>query len=317
MALNPYEDIIGGTLPDEARIQALASKLRGSDDRAMLAMLSGDDVLSGVGNQMMANNQNRSLGLQKSRDAISNRAIQEKDLEGKMKYRELQRQTNELERQRQIQQHQQSIDFKNESIKNRDMVYQQAQDQLKERLALEERQKEEQKVKDFQEQLKSEGILDVEQSMASIDFLTKDYITVGPGGVVEVKGDIPGMGATGNLPAIMLSQEGSQIQAAMAALANRILKERSGAAVTTPEMQRLAKELQTGLLTKDSKVMTQYMALKKHTNGIREAMREGYTITNIADLRRLDTAAATYNASINSGETSGRTNNGTLYEVIE
>jgi hypothetical protein len=55
--------------------------------------------------------------------------------------------------------------------------------------------------------------------------------------------DVPGFGATGMLPSALLSKEGKELRAAFQSLLNVTLKDRSGAAVTPPEFERLRVEL--------------------------------------------------------------------------
>lgn len=55
--------------------------------------------------------------------------------------------------------------------------------------------------------------------------------------------DIPGFGATGLLPTAFLSKKGKDLRTAFQTLLNVTLKDRSGAAVTPPEFERLKVEL--------------------------------------------------------------------------
>jgi hypothetical protein len=88
----------------------------------------------------------------------------------------------------------------------------------------------------------SHGALDViEDSMKKLLGVSKDgKLNVG-------SADIPGFGLiVGGLNPIFLSAEGKILRQQVQALANIVLKDRSGAAVTTPEFERFKKEFGTG-----------------------------------------------------------------------
>jgi len=63
--------------------------------------------------------------------------------------------------------------------------------------------------------------------------------------------DIAGYGLTGPLPDRLLSSEGRAIRSAFSRLFNTTLKERSGVAVTEPELERLKNEFNTGKFKTD------------------------------------------------------------------
>ena len=64
-------------------------------------------------------------------------------------------------------------------------------------------------------------------------------------------GDIPGYGQTGMTPQFMLSDEGKALRQDLSRIFNVVLKERSGAAVTVPEFERLKTEFGTNSLATD------------------------------------------------------------------
>ena len=84
--------------------------------------------------------------------------------------------------------------------------------------------------------------------------------------------NIPGYGQTGMLPDYMLSYEGKSARSALGRLFNITLKDRSGAAVTEPELERLKQEFSTGKFKTDKDIRSAYnralKILKNHTQSI-------------------------------------------------
>lgn len=84
--------------------------------------------------------------------------------------------------------------------------------------------------------------------------------------------NIPGYGQTGMLPDYMLSYEGKSARSALGRLFNITLKDRSGAAVTEPELERLKQEFSTGKFKTDEDIRSAYnralKILKNHTQSI-------------------------------------------------
>ena len=70
--------------------------------------------------------------------------------------------------------------------------------------------------------------------------------------------DIPGFGQTQWVPDVLISEEGESLRASINELFNKVLKNRSGAAVTTAEMQRLKKEFET-VKGKDDKALRRFL----------------------------------------------------------
>ncbi len=71
-------------------------------------------------------------------------------------------------------------------------------------------------------------------------------------GGIDGKGNIPGYGATGKTPSFTLSPEGKDVRTSLAGLRNIILKDRSGAAVSNQEFDRLKEEIGGGLWSTDA-----------------------------------------------------------------
>lgn len=70
-------------------------------------------------------------------------------------------------------------------------------------------------------------------------------------GGVDGTGDVAGYGKTGLTPQFLLSQEGKDVRTSLAGLRNIVLKDRSGAAVTNQEFERLKEEIGGGVFSDD------------------------------------------------------------------
>lgn len=101
-------------------------------------------------------------------------------------------------------------------------------------------------VKGFAGELEKANIPQLERALTTVEGMLSK---------IPKGGDVPGYGRTGMLPNAMLSDEGKQIRMALAPLANLTLKDRSGAAVTNPEMARFLAELGTGAFMTDQDMM--------------------------------------------------------------
>jgi len=75
-------------------------------------------------------------------------------------------------------------------------------------------------------------------------------------GVEAFDDDIAGYGATSLLPTSVLSDQGKMNRQLVNTIQNITLKNRSGAAVTKPEFDRLKQELATGKITTDAQIRT-------------------------------------------------------------
>ena len=169
---NPYEYIIGGQIPDEVQTKAMAAKLRGADDRAMLALLSGDKVLTNVGTAMNERTQNRAGGLAKARENIESRKLREAEQLGQGEYRKILAEQNaiaaaQLEQNRQF----------NRDYKISEQTRQQAKDAKD-------------NMKDYVDVRDKTGISSMESTFDQIDNLLEPYIEGD-----RVTGDIPGFNA--------------------------------------------------------------------------------------------------------------------------
>ena len=287
---NPYEFMIGGTLPNEEQMKLMAGQLRGMDTRAVLAALSGDKALTAAGGILTDKSDKLATGLAKTRKTIEDRDFTSEEnriaAEAKLKQDEIDnvisQTASDLAKRQQDDKNAYDREYldiikgKNEQTKQLKLAALNAKTDEKNKAAL---------IK-LNEDYEKGGILDLEASMAILDNSLAPYLTetggVGPDG-------IPGIGnIQGIMPEFAMTAERSEIRANFEKIANTILKARSGAAVTPPEMKRLAKELQRGIGTSDEKMMTAYNNLKLHTAMIREAMKQGMKANTVDDLRKID-----------------------------
>lgn len=88
--------------------------------------------------------------------------------------------------------------------------------------------------------------------------------------------DLPGMGATAFLPNAVLSDEGYEVRQAIATVRNKLLKIRSGAAVTDPEMARLAEELGAKLGGTDREIRLAWPQIVAGVSAIESGISAGY-----------------------------------------
>ena len=95
--------------------------------------------------------------------------------------------------------------------------------------------------------------------------------------ILQTEGDIPGIGGTGKIPAILLSTEGLKNRQLLSQLQNITLKNRSGAAVTAPEFDRLKTELGTGVISGDREVRNALIRMKQLFDDHTKKVRAGYS----------------------------------------
>jgi hypothetical protein len=209
---------------DEEMQRAMSSRLRRRQEIGELAQLSGDSVLTPMGKNLVDNvtattrMEMARADKQAQRQLTSDYYEQIGEQQG-LNHALAVRRQDEIERQNKWLQ-------ENGSIAERRFAYQQSRDDERMR-------------RDLGRDLQKAGVPEMNRLTKEINSLVGPYF---PGG--EKAGqDIPGMGGTGQMPRIFLSGEGKDIRRARAELENRLLRIRSGAAVTTPEAQRLAQEL--------------------------------------------------------------------------
>lgn len=254
--MDAYEALISGGLPDAEQAKVLAAKLRGQDNRATLAMLSGDKVLAPYGKQAAQQVQTQGAGLSRARAIIENRQSEERrHAETQQRLKEQADAQRELTESRYQQLNQQHADSLAMQGRGQDATLDAAEMRIK--LA-------QQKVdaaadKDLQSKswklaskLQSEGVIDLEGAVGELQATLAKY-----------KGkDLPGIGPVDNvLHSSLMGKEGKEVRRQLAAVRNLVLKARSGAAVTDPEMRRLAEELELSIGKSDEDLIAAFNAL--------------------------------------------------------
>lgn len=121
-------------------------------------------------------------------------------------------------------------------------------------------------VKGFAGELEKANIPQLEQALTTVEGLLSK---------IPKGGDVPGYGMTGMMPNWLLSDEGKTIRMALAPLANLTLKDRSGAAVTNPEMARFLNELGTGAMMSDADMMRGVTTLRSMLNATKSNFMAG------------------------------------------
>tara|TARA_R100001463_G_scaffold7535_7_gene24029 strand:+ start:139 stop:1149 length:1011 start_codon:yes stop_codon:yes gene_type:complete len=102
--------------------------------------------------------------------------------------------------------------------------------------------------------------------------------------IINQGGNIKGVGVLeGNLPDLFVGEEGKLNKAKIARLFNITLKDRSGSAVTTPELDRLKKEFGAGTFKTDQDFINAFNVYKGIVNKIINQQLAGY------DSRALET----------------------------
>ena len=257
-----YEYLIGGELPKEDQMKAIAAKLRGADDRSILAMLSGDPVLSGIGATTMADTQNKASGLQKARQQISERKRMEEAQSENMSERKAQREMM-------AQYYKDMLEMRREQNEATMGLRREMQEQKVERATLSQENKINDETRKLATQLQNEGVVDLEAAMQELD---NKYVDLRSG---KVNKNIPGVGGLKNVfPAV--GEDAKTMRNNIAAVRNIILKARSGAAVTDPEMKRLAEELALAWNMGDQDLVYAYQNLRRRTETVKTNILSGY-----------------------------------------
>lgn len=302
---NPYEFMIGGQLPKEDQMKSMAGSLRGQDSRAMLAMMSGDPVLSKVGQAMAAQSRSTAGGLAKTRSQIENLELARQRQASAEEMKKLQMEANEQNR----------LLLEENRKFNRQMALRKEEAAAKER-ELENR-------KDLADTRQKTGIASMESTFKQIDNLIGKYVNK-EGRVTK---DIPGVGSWDRMAAetaglnLFVSEEGKQIASAMSMLANMTLKDRSGAAVTTPEFERLRNELQTKIGNNDQDAINAYIRMKEYVGNLSDEITTEYgypeELTSPTYRSTGTQPIAPTQPSPRGRGQMGRTSSGSSYEVIE
>lgn len=289
--MNPYEALIQSSPVEGEQAKLMAARLRNQDDRATLALLSGDKPLGRVAELEAGNTARTVKGLQKAKEQALMRSEQQADRAGQntrhaetqdrmAEQFKLQQEANQLNRQ--------------EMRADRALTRQMRQDQINatagqtalrnsERLeAVQAKADKEVKndVRKYSDKLDDSGITEMEGIFANTDKIMSKHFNVSTGERVKGKDDIPGVNRVASITPDWISNmtEGAEeVQQAIATLENPILKARSGAAVTHPEAVRLKKELGLSLGQSEESFIRAYTQLKNFYAGYKDALSRGVT----------------------------------------
>jgi len=124
-------------------------------------------------------------------------------------------------------------------------------------------------VKELADDVARTNITRVEAALSEVEK------TVNP--LIEQGKDIPGFGATGMTPDFMLTTTGKFLRQKVQKVFNMELKDRSGAAVTTPELDRLKKEFGTGALKTDAQLTEALRIYRVEVNKIKADIAAGHS----------------------------------------
>jgi hypothetical protein len=89
--------------------------------------------------------------------------------------------------------------------------------------------------------------------------------------------DLPGFGLSAALPDIALSDEGKALRQRVSKLFNITLKDRSGAAVTSQELERLKREFGAGALKTDNQLLDALNIYRRELEDLKKTVAAGYS----------------------------------------
>lgn len=130
-------------------------------------------------------------------------------------------------------------------------------------------------VRKFEGELGDRGITSMTQNLGDLFKHMEDI------GIIDENdnliGDIPGFGATAKAPGSTLTEEGRRMRTIMAKIFNITLKDRSGAAVTIPEFERLKTEFAQGNFVQfDEDFFKAIKALRQATDNEKRSLVAGH-----------------------------------------
>jgi hypothetical protein len=215
MELSPMQIMLEGKR-GEQHTRALSDQLRNRKDLGELLSLVGNQNLQGFGGSLRSDVANQ----QTMKEKQDQRAMTEAQYGAANRYRDSALAET-------IRNHKAMEDIYRNRGSAQDRMYQKDFDTNVRRLS---------------EKMTQMGIPELQYDVGRINESLKPYID-------DPSKDIPGIGKTGMAPNMWVSDEAVGIRQGLAAVRNKLLKVRSGAAVTDPEMARFAQELITTMDT--------------------------------------------------------------------
>ena len=251
----PLEIMLMGGPQDADMQRALSSGLRRRKDIGELAQLTGDPSLSKFGQNLT-----RDVGRQQSLAV----AKQDKEAQRKLTggyYEQMAKQFGE--------QHTLAM-RKQDEIERRNKWIEKHGTQQERRLKHTMQKEFDNNVRKYSETMTRLGVPELKRDVLAAQDILAPYLEEGA--------DIPGLGATGWLPETALSTEGLKVRQALARIRNKLLKVRSGAAVTDPEMARFAEELgaRIGGIGTDEQLKLAWPEIVQSIKAIESGISAGY-----------------------------------------
>jgi hypothetical protein len=306
--MNPYELIIGAPPSSQDQIRAAAARLRGADDRSVLAMLSGDPTLQGVGQAQYDATQKQAHGLSKARAAADNLTAQrEMDNARLVQQAKLAEDNNVIQRSQlaatianqqaireqaaaqiaateayRIQQQKHDEDVLAESRRYHDLRNEEkkaAEAQRAEKEAAVNSRFEDMQLSRLADKIESTGISDMEVALDTSDKSVSKYFDPSTGKRTKEGKEIPGFGGVENMVPTwasgVLGEDAQNLRLDIVGLKNRALKIRSGSAVTDQELQRLAMELGDSIGQGEEQMIRAYVNFRRGMNHVKTMMYAG------------------------------------------
>lgn len=132
-------------------------------------------------------------------------------------------------------------------------------------------------VRKFEGELGDRGITSMTQNLGELFDFMEEIDIVNEQGEFIKGADIPGFGATAKAPGSTLTEEGRRMRTIMAKIFNITLKDRSGAAVTIPEFERLKTEFAQGNFVQfDEDFFKAIKALRQATDNEKRSLVAGH-----------------------------------------
>lgn len=328
--MNPYEMLIGAPPSTDDQVRIAAARLRGADDRAILAMLSGDRVLAPVGAEQLRQTQVTAGRLSKARQAAEEMKMRKQQFQDEWANRQKMFEAEQKSRAEQAAEDRALRRAEIESMERRynaqleeTRSYNDARLLLAEQKAREKEQKDQAKADKYvgdetrrlSAKLIDEGVTDLEASIDIADEVVGRYFDPETG--ERKTDDIPGYGAAASLlPNAALSAEGKELRNVLASVRNKILKARSGAAVTDPEMFRLAEELGTAMGQTEEEMIQAYVNVRKALDHVKGGIYAGFAPEVVHTYETRLGANANRLAPLVVNSSLSKTRRGTTYEVI-
>jgi len=269
--------MIGGQLPTDQQMKMMAEQLRGRDARAMLATLSGDTALTNVGKLMSGRTDKLATGLAKTRETLEGRAYDEeqaKILAGATKAE------RDRAHERGVLEYGKTAE---DTAAHRKELYRLEQAGIDATIAnkaeaarIAAENKKEDNIRRLSESVVKADLHSIDADMVALDRTMQPYMDTNTGELKKsgIKG-IPGAGRSRAFDS--LTSDARQVNQVFSALKNKLLRARSGAAVTSNELDRIEMELGQGVWATDEDFARGIMLLKDYQEVLENHIYGGYS----------------------------------------